>query len=483
MVGHIIVQELMILAGTVLAKFALDRDIPILYRNHEAKKAAPSGAALAESISTWLHGSELYNESAESTFRALLGRAYYSPTLGGHYGLAIPCYTNVTSPLRRYADLVNTRQVRAHLEHEPLPYSFEDLKKLGEWLGSRDDDRQEERRDGFKAAVQRRAQSAVHSGRLAVLADHELSQAVKLAGAGDAMPEVLIDELVRRFEAGQIADKVVDRLVATYFDRDWPTSVAAALAAWVCASPTRAVNLLLHATQAGVLAHYETDSTSSDSGFLGRVRLTKPGSDQVEFSGIGARKKDAEQAACVAAVCWLVGRPVPSAVEATRDVSVINQKSALMELCQKYRQPPPNFECKFSGPSHAPVFSCDASMAWEGRTFYASVSDCANKKEAESAASARLYSQVEGFVAHEKRGSPPGGAVAATSNPIGFLQELAQKNKWALPHYTVEQVQDSPPLFRATVEVTGPSKGKYVGSAASKKEAKELAAAAALGSS
>ena len=37
-----------------------------------------------------------------------------------HCGLGLPAYTRVTSPLRRYPDLIASRQIRRHIRGEPL---------------------------------------------------------------------------------------------------------------------------------------------------------------------------------------------------------------------------------------------------------------------------------------------------------------------------------------------------------------------------
>jgi len=45
----------------------------------------------------------------------------------GHFGLAVQDYTHSTAPNRRFADLVTQRIVKALLQHQPAPYSDNDL--------------------------------------------------------------------------------------------------------------------------------------------------------------------------------------------------------------------------------------------------------------------------------------------------------------------------------------------------------------------
>ena len=62
--------------------------------------------------------------------RRLLGRSSLSLQPGGHSGLGLSMYTQLTSPLRRFADLVMQRQLMAHLVGEELPYDREELLKV-----------------------------------------------------------------------------------------------------------------------------------------------------------------------------------------------------------------------------------------------------------------------------------------------------------------------------------------------------------------
>ena len=64
-------------------------------------------------------------------------RATYDPDPSHHRGLAASAYTHFTSPIRRYADLVVHRQIRAVLAGEQPPYALEELGPLARWLDAR----------------------------------------------------------------------------------------------------------------------------------------------------------------------------------------------------------------------------------------------------------------------------------------------------------------------------------------------------------
>lgn len=64
-------------------------------------------------------------------------RATYDPDPAHHRGLAASAYTHFTSPLRRYADLVVHRQIRAALAGVAPPYTADDLAAMAPWLDAR----------------------------------------------------------------------------------------------------------------------------------------------------------------------------------------------------------------------------------------------------------------------------------------------------------------------------------------------------------
>jgi ribonuclease R len=63
-----------------------------------------------------------------------LSRAVYSPDNEGHFGLALPCYTHFTSPIRRYPDLLVHRAIKhvhAGRKTEEFAYGRADMEQFG----------------------------------------------------------------------------------------------------------------------------------------------------------------------------------------------------------------------------------------------------------------------------------------------------------------------------------------------------------------
>jgi exoribonuclease-2 len=104
----------MILANRLAAEFALRNDIPIIYRN---QPEPPSRIPLMEA----------YDPVRFINSVRQLKRSQMSTQPEKHAGLGLDVYTQASSPLRRYADLVMQRQFVAYLKGQPFPYSVEEL--------------------------------------------------------------------------------------------------------------------------------------------------------------------------------------------------------------------------------------------------------------------------------------------------------------------------------------------------------------------
>lgn len=100
-----VVREMMLLAGEGAARFAFKNQIPFPYVSQEP----PS---LPESVPDGLAGQ----------FRLVKGmrRRSVGITPSVHSGLGLGMYSQVTSPLRRYGDLIGHQQLRAFLDGRPL---------------------------------------------------------------------------------------------------------------------------------------------------------------------------------------------------------------------------------------------------------------------------------------------------------------------------------------------------------------------------
>lgn len=99
------VEEAMILTGTETARFAVERNLALPFTQQEAGDSAARPATLQpETLS------EMF------AIRRLLKRSQVRAQPAPHSGLGVAAYTQVTSPLRRYFDLIAHQQLRAYLK-------------------------------------------------------------------------------------------------------------------------------------------------------------------------------------------------------------------------------------------------------------------------------------------------------------------------------------------------------------------------------
>lgn len=119
-----LVSELMILNNDVVGRFCARHEIPAIFRT----QPPPERPLFDEEI-------EAIPEGVARTFAQIWrmnpGETTSQP--GTHFGLGLNTYAQASSPIRRYADLICQRQIKAFLADEPLPY---DEQQLLEVLGS-----------------------------------------------------------------------------------------------------------------------------------------------------------------------------------------------------------------------------------------------------------------------------------------------------------------------------------------------------------
>jgi ribonuclease R len=128
-----IIQEFMVLANTAVASLAETNQLPLLYRNHTASAVAPKSQEFIQILTT-LGLPELIRQKLQSW----LNPATYSPAVIGHFALSLGAYTHFTSPIRRVADYINHRILKAiFIEQQSSPYTVEELKEIAEKINEK----------------------------------------------------------------------------------------------------------------------------------------------------------------------------------------------------------------------------------------------------------------------------------------------------------------------------------------------------------
>ncbi len=121
--ARVIVENAMILTGEAVARFAIERGLPLPFSTQEPPDEQEAGARR--------QGSESHSLAEMFALRKTMKRSQYRATPAPHSGLGLSAYTQATSPMRRYLDLVAHQQLRAHLSGGRLLTAEEILERVG----------------------------------------------------------------------------------------------------------------------------------------------------------------------------------------------------------------------------------------------------------------------------------------------------------------------------------------------------------------
>lgn len=118
--AHKLIGEMMILANETAALYAREANVPMVFRSQDAPDCILED-----------QGNDIPEGPARDFFRrSLLKRSAVSPKPNPHSGLGLQAYLQITSPIRRYIDLVNERQLASHLERGQPHYSASALEEI-----------------------------------------------------------------------------------------------------------------------------------------------------------------------------------------------------------------------------------------------------------------------------------------------------------------------------------------------------------------
>lgn len=318
-IGYVVVQELMILANRTVAEMLLEADVPALFRNHTVRAATPERKALLTDIQAAVSHTDVFDiETLQKRLHLLLGRARYGPDLLGHFGLNLPAYLHFTSPIRRYADLVNHRVLSALLHGMPPPYSRAELTEIGDHLNRLRDEEIERKNQSYRRRAAAVAKSMVHAepNRIVNLSSGEVYRVLEASIERDEPPEALIQAVEARIVTDKISLKEVFFLLfqSPHDSEEWVLVRLKALE-WLTNRPFHAVSLIVMGVEtkawAALRCHYGEDGGN----FLCNASVVW-GADRLE-SGVrmAGTKKGAQQRAVLALCYRMLGVPLPAVLE------------------------------------------------------------------------------------------------------------------------------------------------------------------------
>ncbi|MBW1615681.1 MAG: RNB domain-containing ribonuclease [Deltaproteobacteria bacterium] len=114
--SRLLVSEIMIAANMLIGKFLQNNNMPAIFRGQQEPHK------------------RFFTKFSDSLFKNWMQRRHLSPfiiseTPMRHSGLGVSAYATATSPIRKYYDLVNQRQIRAVFNLE-TPYTKQEIKSI-----------------------------------------------------------------------------------------------------------------------------------------------------------------------------------------------------------------------------------------------------------------------------------------------------------------------------------------------------------------
>ncbi len=206
--SEVLIAEYMILANTVVAQWLTEKSLTALYRNH-----LPQGDMDRGLIWQYLESED--NKDFRSQYSHCLAKAIYSPLCQGHFALATPYYLHFTSPLRRLADFIVHRIVKAELAGQPSPYTTEQMAEFAEAINQFHLEQKQKQVNYLK---EKRDKNLLKVTNYSNLDSKDFSRLIELSLRNDSLSEIR-HELGIRLEARQLSNTDLSGILFNTQDR------------------------------------------------------------------------------------------------------------------------------------------------------------------------------------------------------------------------------------------------------------------------
>ncbi|MCC4769300.1 RNB domain-containing ribonuclease [Methanosarcina sp. DH2] len=380
-IGYVIIQELMILANMAVAEYAVKNDIPILFRNHIARSATPERGDLLKLLESMAVIPEVNIATFRHTAYMMLNRAEYGPVILGHFGLNLGAYTHFTSPIRRYADLVNHQQIRAYIRNESLPHSKEEIQAIASHVNLTRLENDKAKSEYMKEKAYRKAESVILGNRIEDASDTDFERITKfLIRKGEDCPDAYCDAFRKRL--GKLPIICAGLVLLQAPDGERWTGLKRALLEEIATAPHQAVSIfdIAQHIPGWQMPVYDVTETARSNlpVFIARSAIRVDNREYQSAAYEDMTKKGAVQRASVDLLAAIVGLPAPDLKitiadqSASKEEMTINTSKdpifALQEYCQAKKLPLPAYSFEMEGSTNKPIFTCTCTFGSSTRT-------------------------------------------------------------------------------------------------------------------
>lgn len=115
-----LVAEMMILAGEVAGRYCQEHNIPVAFRSQPQPELPPEEELILLPA----------GPVRSSALRRCMPKSGMGLSAARHASLGLDTYTQVTSPIRRYTDLLAHFQIKAHLRGDELPFHRDKMQEI-----------------------------------------------------------------------------------------------------------------------------------------------------------------------------------------------------------------------------------------------------------------------------------------------------------------------------------------------------------------
>lgn len=126
----LLVSEIMILANTLAGRFFVEKNIPGIFRAYQPLELRGQAHQEYKRMTENIKREILPTTKDISMLGSLLNSSFYSEHPSVHAMIGAPQYLTVTSPLRRFPDIINHLQIHRVLRGLPLCFSEDSLSKM-----------------------------------------------------------------------------------------------------------------------------------------------------------------------------------------------------------------------------------------------------------------------------------------------------------------------------------------------------------------